>query len=86
MSTQVMDRDVIDRPTVNPWALKPTPEQTRYAMDLCRSELPYAERVATIESFPALNRPAMSQLIATLVDVRERRMARLRKARRGRRR
>lgn len=86
MSTRELERETVERPTVNPWALRPTPEQTRYATDLCKSELPYAERMATIASFGALDRAAMSALIASLADVRERRMARLRKARRGRRR
>lgn len=86
MSTRELERDAVERPTVNPWRQKPTPEQTRYATDLCRTELPYAERVATIETFGALDRPAMSALIATLAEVRERRLARLRKARRGHRR
>jgi hypothetical protein len=86
MGTQQLEKDAFVPPTVNPWRLKPTPEQVRYATDLCRTELAYAERVATIESFAALDRPAMSTLIATLADVRERRMARLKRARRGRRR
>lgn len=86
MSTRELERDAVTRPSVNPWRREPTPEQTRYATDLCKTELPYAERVATIASFPALDRPAMSELIDTLKDVRERRMARLKRARRGRRR
>lgn len=86
MSTRELEKDTFEPPTVNGWRQKPTPRQVQYATDLCRTELSYAERVATIESFGALDRPAMSGLIATLEDVRERRMARLRRAGRGRRR
>ena len=86
MSTRQLDRGTFEPPTVNPWRQKPTAEQARYATDLCRSELPYAERVATIESFAALDRPAMSALIAALAEVRDQRMARLRRARRRSRR
>jgi hypothetical protein len=86
MSTRELERDAVERPTVNPWRQRPTGDQVRYATALCRSELPYADRVVTIESFPALDRPAMSALIDTLVEVREQRMARLRRACRRRRR
>jgi hypothetical protein len=86
MSTRGLEKETVERPVVNPWRQKPSTDQVAYATDLCRSELPYAERVATIATFDALDRPAMSALIATLTDVRERRMARLRKARRGQRR
>ena len=86
MSTQQLERDTINRPVVNPWAYKPTAAQTRYATDLCRSELAYAERVATIESFAGMDADEMSALIDRLVDVREARMKRLRRTVHGRRR
>lgn len=80
MSTRELERDA----HVNSWRRTPTSEQVRYATDLCRTELPYAERVATVESFPALDSAAMSELISRLAAVRRQRMARLR--RRSRRR
>lgn len=82
MDAQTLDKDVIDRPIVNSWRLEPTGEQIRYATDLCRSELPYAERVRTIEGFAALDRRAMSDLIDGLEGLRQRRYARLRRSRR----
>jgi hypothetical protein len=86
MSTQQLETDTFERPTVNPWRRQPSPEQVRYATDLCRTELPYAERVATVASFAALDGVAMSDLIGQLIEVRERRMARLRRTRRRSRR
>jgi hypothetical protein len=86
MSTRQLERDTVEAPTVNPWREKPTGAQLAYAADLCRSELPYAERVATIASFAVRDRTSISALIDTLTGVRKRRLARLRKARRGQRR
>jgi len=86
MATQQLDRDTIERPTINPWRQKPSAAQERYAADLCKSELPYAERVKTIASFPAMDAAAMSELIDHLSDVREKRMARLRRVLHGKRR
>jgi hypothetical protein len=85
MDTQTMDRDVVDRPVVDPWRRAPTRTQITYATDLCRSELPYAERVRTIATFEVLDQQAMSELIGELAAMRERRLARLRRARRRRR-
>ena len=85
MGAQTLDQEVIDRPVINSWRQGPTREQIRYATDLCRSELSYAERVRTIESFAALDVAGMSELIGQLVQVRAQRMARLRRARRRRR-
>jgi hypothetical protein len=85
MDTQTMDRDVVDRPVVDPWRRAPTRLQITYATDLCRSELPYAERVRTIATFEVLDQQAMSELIGELAAMRDRRMARLRRARRRRR-
>jgi len=86
MGTQQMERDTVERPHVNGWRQRPTERQTSYATSLCRSELPYAERQATIASFPALDFGAMSDLIDELAAVRAKRMARLRRTVHGRRR
>jgi hypothetical protein len=88
MDAQVQERDVIEAPTVNPWRRPPTPptrEQVRFATDLCRSELPYADRTATVRSFATLDIAGMSELIEQLKDARARRLARLRGSRRRRR-
>lgn len=85
MGAQVQEKEAFELPTVNPWARRPTPpsrEQVRFAIDLCRTELPYAERVATIRTFSVLDSLAMSELIDRLKDVRSKRLARLRGARR----
>lgn len=84
MDAQTLDKDVIDRPVVDSWRLGPTRDQIRYATDLCRSELPYADRVRTIESFASLDRTAMTELISRLAEVRSARMRRLRRGRRRR--
>jgi hypothetical protein len=86
MRTRELEKDAFETPTINSWRQKPTSDQVRYATDLCRSELPYAERVKTIESFAALDLTAMSDLIGQLVEVREQRLARLRRTRRRSRR
>jgi len=89
MGAQVQDRDTYEPLTVNSWRplrrLRPSREQVRFAMDLCRTELPYADRVATINTFDRLDGQDMSELIDRLKDVRARRLARLR-GKRGRRR
>lgn len=82
MDAQTLEKDVIDRPIVNPWRQTPTREQIRYATDLCRSELPYAERVRTIATFDVLDAREVSELISRLGELRARRMARLRRSRR----
>lgn len=76
----------MDRPIVNSWRVVPSREQIHYATDLCRSELPYAERVAVLASFEVLDAREMSGLIDELAAVRRKRMARLRRSRRPRRR
>lgn len=86
MSTQTVERDTIERPTVNGWRQRPSPGQVRYATDLCRSELSYADRMATIASFPALDSVEMSTLIDRLAAVRKARMKRLRREVHGKRR
>lgn len=84
---ETLEKDTIERPIIDSWRRAPTREQIRYATDLCRSELPYAERVATIATFDVLDSGEMSKLIAELSEVRARRMKRLRRvARRPRRR
>jgi len=85
MSAQELEKDAFELPTVNPWRRAPSREQARFAMDLCRTELPYAERTATIATFDALDSRAMSELIDELKDLRAKRLARLRRARRPRR-
>lgn len=84
MDALQLEKDTFEPPTVNSWRQAPSARQVRYATDLCRSELAYAERVATIASFPALSGSEMSALIDGLLAVRERRMKRLRRAQRGR--
>jgi hypothetical protein len=84
----VQEKEAFEVPTINPWRrlpLPPTREQVRFAIDLCRSELPYAERVATIAGFGVLDGAAMSELIDHLMRLRAGRLARLRRARRPRR-
>jgi hypothetical protein len=87
MGAQVQEKEAFELPTVNPWRRLPTPpsrEQARFAMDLCRTELPYAERVATIRTFGVLDSQTMSELIDRLKDVRAERLKRLRRKRRRR--
>lgn len=77
--------DVLEKEAfINPWRTAPTGPQVRYATTLCRSELPYAERLATIASFVTLDSVGMSELIDHLADVRAKRLKRLRRG--GRRR
>lgn len=77
--------DTFAPPVVNSWRRAPSADQIRYATDLCRSELSYAERVATVATFPVLDDRAISELITELAEVRRKRMARLRRSRRSRR-
>jgi hypothetical protein len=86
MSTEQLERDVVDRPIVNSWRVAPTEKQKTFAASLCRSELPYAERVRTIASLDVLDFAAVSALIDELTGVRERRMRRLRREVHGKRR
>jgi len=79
---ETLEKDMLELPVIDPWRRTPTREQIAYATDLCRSELPYADRVRTIASFAAMDSRAISDLIDTLADVRRTRMARLRRARR----
>lgn len=82
---ETLEKDTIEAPVINSWRRAPSQAQTRYATDLCRSELPYAERVATIATFPLRDGQDMSDLITELERVRAKRMKRLRKLRTGRR-
>lgn len=86
MRAQELARDVVDTPQINSWRAAPSAAQIRYATDLCRTELPYAERVHTIASFPALDSRAMSDVIDELKALREKRLKRLRGRARPRRR
>jgi hypothetical protein len=81
---EALEKDTIETPVINSWRrnIKPTRDQIAYATDLCRSELPYAERVRTIRTFDILDSAAISELITELAEVRRKRMARLRRARR----
>lgn len=79
---ETLEKDTYEPPVINSWRQQPTREQIQYATDLCRSELPYAERVRVIATFTALDSRAMSDLISDLVEVRRKRLARLRRARR----
>jgi hypothetical protein len=81
---ETLEKDTIENPVINSWRriVKPTREQVAYATDLCRSELPYAERVRTIRTFEIMDSAEMSALIERLAEVRAKRMARLRRARR----
>lgn len=90
MDVQTLEKDAFEPPVINPWRQKPTwrrpsREQVRFAMDLCHSELPYAERVATVATFTELDGPAISELIDHLKEVRRERLKRLRRKRRARR-
>jgi len=85
METLEMEQEAFVPPQINSWAQPPSREQVQYARDLCTSELPYAERVRTIATFPTLDSGALSDLITELAEVRRKRMARLRGRRRGRR-
>lgn len=81
---ETLEKDTFAPPVINPWRLAPSEAQVRYATSLCRSELAYAERVETIATFPLLDSQEISQLIDELTEVRAKRMARLRRLRRGR--
>lgn len=83
---ETLEKDAFETPQINPWRLGPSRDQILYATDLCRSELPYAERVRTIATFPELDSREISDLIDELAGVRSRRMKRLRRQRRTRRR
>jgi hypothetical protein len=83
---ETLEKDTFETPTINSWRKNPSRDQIAYATDLCRSELPYAERQATIATFTAMDSAAISALIDELREVRQRRMERLRKSRRARRR
>ena len=81
---ETLAKDTFTPPVVNSWRRKPTAGQLRYATDLCRSELAYADRVATIDTFGVLSDAEISELIDRLAQVRKARLARLRRARRRR--
>ena len=86
LDTQELEKDAFELPSINPWRHRPSREQVRFAMDLCHSELPYAERVATIRTFDVLDSRDVSELIDHLKGLRGARLARLRRSRRPRRR
>jgi hypothetical protein len=86
---ETLEKDTIETPVINSWrrTWKPSRDQIAYATDLCRSELPYAERVRTIRTIDVMNSGDISELIDRLAKVRKDRLARLRRTRpsRGRR-
>lgn len=82
---ETLEKDTFVPPVINSWRLTPSEGQIRRATHLCRSELPYAERVATVASLTVLDSREISVLIDKLAGVREQRMKRLRRAQ-GRRR
>lgn len=69
---QELENDVYEPPVVNSWRLPPSREQTRYAKDLCLSELEFPQRA--IERFPAMSRYEMSALIRSLKIMRAQRL------------
>lgn len=84
MDVQELDREVLAEPVINSWRKRPSREAVRFAMDLCRSELPYAERAAAVASLSALSAGDVSDLIDRLKELRGARLARLRGKRRRR--
>jgi len=82
-----LEKDTIEQPVIDSWRRthKPTRDQIAFATDLCRSELPYAERVRTIRTFDVMDSGDISELIGRLCKVREARLERLRRAKRRRR-
>jgi len=81
---ETLEQDAFEPPVIDSWRRSPSRDQVAYAKDLCLSELPYAERIATINDFPRMSSHAMAELIDELRTVRQRRMARLRRSRRRR--
>lgn len=79
---ETVEQETFTPPVVNGWRRAASARQVRYATDLCRTELPYAERVAAIATFPVLDSQEISDLIDKLTEVRQQRMARLRRSRR----
>ena len=82
---ETLEKDTFVPPVINSWRINPSAGQIRRAELLCRSELSYAERVATIATLTSLDSREISALIDNLAEVREQRMKRLRRAQ-GRRR
>jgi hypothetical protein len=84
---ETLEKETFEPPVINSWrqVLPPTAGQLAYATGLCRTELPYAERVHTLATFPALDSQEISALIDELAEVRAKRLKRLRRSRRGRR-
>lgn len=71
MDAQELERDY-EPPVVNSWRQPPSREQVRFAMDLCRSELPLPQR--TIDGLTAMSRYEMSNLIRSLKVMRAQRL------------
>lgn len=84
MYTQELEREVLAEPVINSWRKQPSREAVRFAIDLCRSELPYAERAAVVTNLGAMSVGDVSELIDRLKGLRAARLARLRGKRRRR--
>lgn len=84
MDVQELDREVLVEPVVNSWRKRPSREAVRFAIDLCRSELPYAQRSASVASLGAMGASDVSEMIDRLKELRATRLARLRGKRRRR--
>lgn len=84
MDVQELEKDAFEPPVINSWRTRPSREQIRFAIDLCRSELSYAERTHTVASLAVMDRGEVSEVIDKLKDAREKRLTRLRSQRRRR--
>lgn len=79
MSAQVQDQEVFELPVINPWRQRPSREQVRFAIDLCRTELDMPQ--PTIDRIGEMSGYEVSRLIGSLKLMRA---GRLRKAPRDR--
>ncbi len=73
------EKDVFEPPVINPWRRRPSREQVRFALALCRSELAAPEYAETRDGLRELSSAEMSSLITRLKDKRAARMHRSRR-------
>lgn len=66
------EQDTYEPSRINPWRQPPTREQMRFAIDLCRTELPDPQ--PTIAGLRDLSRYEMSNLIRSLKIMRAQRL------------
>lgn len=66
------EREVFEPPVINPWRQPPSREQVRFAIDLCRTELPDPQ--ATIDRLRTMSRYEVSNLIRSLKISRAQRL------------